>query len=117
MSKDILKDKADELGSHLATYYDKMILDQASKSFLLGFSGKYRNKRVPKYLWITVPVVERHYCNDEDGGYNSLSSGWLVSTRRIRLFKIGTEVIQVPIRKKLPKKGATIKFRRYGELE
>ena len=109
---DILKETAEKLGEAVANFYDRALMDAITAPSMF-FTGKYRNQRVPKYLRIKVPVIERHDCCDEDGG--CYQSGWLITTKEIQLFRIGTKVIKVPVMRKF-KKGETIKFKRYGNL-
>ena len=89
--------------------YNKVILKDLARGMSLFYTGKFRNKRVPKYLKARIPVIERHYC--EDFG----ESGLFITTKEINLFKIGTEVIKVPVMRKF-KKGIKIRFRRYSKL-
>lgn len=109
---DVRKEVAERLGEATANYFDRMAMDMLMLPSLL-FSGKYRNQRVPKYLRIRIPVIERHYCYNDDG--DSGGSGLLLTTREIRLFKIGTEIIKVPVMRNF-KKGETITFKRYSTL-
>lgn len=110
--KDIAKDKAEELGSALAGFYNRAFLYSA-RTNLFGFCEKivgYRKVRVPKYLEMTVPVLEKHY--DDGGDFEGL----LVTTRTVRICRIGTKIEKEPIYEKPKKKGGVTKFRRYSNL-
>ena len=77
--------------------------------FGLGELKGYRKKRVTKYLYISVPTIEKSYDDDCE------SEGWLLSIKRINThIPIGKEIIEVPIYKK--PKGHVIKFSRYSDL-
>ena len=102
-----LNNMEERLGEAIGNFYDKALLDLCKVSLL--YTGKFRKKRVPKYLKIKIPIIRWHFC--EDSG----ESGLFITTREISLFKIGTEVIRVPVMRKF-KKGAKVKFRRYSKL-
>lgn len=110
---DLTQEMADDLGKIVGNFYDNAMVEML-KGASLFYTGKFRKKRVPKYLWITVPTIEYHICDWGECGCSV--SGLLISTKRIKLFKIGTEVIEVPVRRKF-KKGEKITFRRYGNLK
>ncbi len=90
-------------------YCDKIVLKRLfNKGMSLFCTGKFRNKRVPKYFKIRVPVIRKYFCEDTD------ENGLLITTKEISLFRIGTKVIKVPVIRKL--KGKKIRFRRFGAL-
>ena len=97
------KQIADLAGEALAHFYDTTLIKMMSRN--LFYTGKLRNKRVPKYLKIRIPVIRRHFCED------SCDSGFFITTKKITLFKIGTEVIKVPVLRK-----GKIRFRRHSSL-
>ena len=114
---DVARETADMLGTALANFYDRMWMDSASANFMSPW-GKivgYRKVRVPVYLEVTVPVIERHYSDDDDYGSGEYE-GLLISTRKIRLFRIGTKIEKEPIYEKPKGKGSTMKFKRYSSL-
>lgn len=94
--------------SVLSKFYDKMLVESILNSGMgLFYTGKFRNKRVPKYLKIRIPVIRKHFCE------GVFESGLFLTTKEITLFKIGTEVIKVPVKRKF-KKGEKIRFKRYS---
>lgn len=100
----------DQLRETMSKYYDSVFINSALQSL----SGvKYRKTRVPTYLTIKVPSIKRHVCS-YDGDAESYG-GWILTFREIKLFKIGSHIEEVPCYKK-PKKGQTIKFKRYAPL-
>ena len=109
---------ADELGNTLASFYDKQLLDAAtSTSIYERWMPKivgYRMVRVPRYLEITIPVIEKHYCSDEYGEERYLE-GLLLTFKTIRVCRIGTKVEKQPIYKSDKRKGSPINFKRYGD--
>jgi len=108
--KDIVEDITEQVGSALSNFYDKMLLDAyTNTNLLLGEVVGYRNVKRPKYLEISLPHIEKHYDYDygEDDGY-------LLTFRRVRLFRIGTETVSEPIYKK--RKGSFIRFPRYNKI-
>ncbi len=110
--KDILKDTAEKVADALHNFYDQRLLDRTmnttTTSLLLGEVVGYRKVKRPKYLWVTLPQIEKHY----DTEYNEFE-GYLLTFRRVRLFRIGTKMVSEPIYKK--KTGSTIRFVRYGD--
>lgn len=102
------RERMEALQKPLADFYDKAILKALVKGMSLFCTGKFRNKRVPKYLKIKIPVIEKHFCEDMD------DSGFFITIKEIPLFRIGTKVIKVPVRRKL--KGKKIRFRRYSKV-
>ncbi|MCK9578812.1 hypothetical protein M0R01_05015 [bacterium] len=111
--EDGLKEISDSIGEQMSRYYDRQLMDVLYGSNLI-YSEKFRNKKVLKYLYITIPTIEKHSCYDDDG--YDYGHGWLITTKRIRLFPIGIKIIKEPVLRKFPKKGITIKFRRYDKL-
>jgi hypothetical protein len=106
---------AKKLGKEIATFYDKVLLDNLSSSLSYDF-GKiigYKNIRVPVYFKIYIPVVEKHYDTDSEYGSGEFE-GWLISFREIKLFKIWNKIEKQPIYRK--EKGKTVSFTRYKEL-
>lgn len=103
---------SEQLGKALGNYYDRTMMDMMTNNtaaeMLFGKVVGYRKQRVPKYLYIPFPAIEKHY--NEDGEYEGL----LISVYQKRLFRIGTEIVEVPIYKK---KKSTIKFARNGKVE
>lgn len=102
----------------LANYYDKALLDSITGSTSLEDSlfGKvigYKKVKVPKYLIIKIPIIEKDYNNDSEYGDGSFR-GYLISFREVKLFRIGTTIESKPIRKKVT--GKTIKWKRYSNL-
>lgn len=93
--KTTMEKTANRMAKTCANFYDKALVDRLMAGTSLFYSGKFRNKRVPKYLWLTIPVIERHF-DYEYGDYEGL----IITTRKIRLFKIGTKVIKVPVWRK-----------------
>lgn len=107
---DLIKESVERHAKAAGDYYDRAMLKMFKSGMSLFYTGKFRNKRVPRYLRIKIPVIDRHYCY-EDG-----ESGWLITTKEIKLFRIGTEVVKVPVMRKF-KKGETMKFRRHSTLK
>ncbi len=107
---DIIKYSAKRYAKAYANFYDENLLRMLEAGCSLFYTGKFRKKRVPRYLRIRIPVIERHYCYEDE------ESGLLITTREIKLFRIGTEVIEVPVRRKF-KKVEKIRFRRYSKLK
>lgn len=88
--KDPISDIVSDLSQQLAEYYDRKLLES-----VFGKSGliKYRSQRVPTYLQIKIPTIERHecYCDGE-----LVERGWLITTRWVKLFRIGSHIEKVP---------------------
>ncbi len=105
--------------SPLETYYSKKYLELASTNFfpshILGEIIGYRKVKVPTYLTIKVPMVEKHYDSDYDYEDDEFR-GWLISFKEVKLFKIGHKIEEVPIYKKRKPGSVTIKFKRYSKL-
>lgn len=89
-------------------------VDNSIRDLLLGTpTGKYRNKKVKKYLHIPYPVLKWQEEDYSDDGYVDEGLLLLLSWWKSPIV-IGTEVIKVPVYRK-PK--GTIKFIRHGELK
>lgn len=101
--------KIDEVVNY---YYDKMLANMAA-----SFAGqlKYRNKRVPVYLKVRLPWVEKHYCGDDWDDDFSIE-GYLLVWKEFSLFKIGSKIDRVPYVPKRKAKGGTLTFARYNPL-
>src|SRR3990167_4956034 len=116
---DIASIIAERLAKRLANFYDRTLLERASTNFfsLCGKIVGYRKVKVPVYLEVTVPVIERHYSDGDDYGESGGEyEGLLISTKKIRLFRIGTKIEKEPIYEKPKGKGPTLKFKRYSSL-
>lgn len=81
-----LKNPATAMVEALAAASGRYI-DGAIRDVLLSGFTKYRKKRVPTWFTIKIPVVEKHYCTDDDG--EETGSGFLIGSKEVRLFKIG----------------------------
>ena len=93
----------------VASFLANLFLNQGE---LIG----YRKVRVPIYLSIPVPVIEKHY-EYGDFGESCELEGLLITIKWIRLFKIWSKIEKVPRYKKLTNKGSKITFRRYKPLD
>lgn len=116
---DVLNSVADELGQAMASTYDKLMMESLTGSSMLHekIFGKlvgFKKVKVPKYLTIKVPVIEKDYDNDSEYGTGEFR-GWLISFKEVNVCKIGTRIEETPIYKK-KKTDQTIKFKRYGKL-
>lgn len=60
--------------------------------FCTPFITGYRNKKVPVYLTIKYPMIEKYF-DDEYGKF----VGYLIVIKEIKLFRIGTKVEKVPV--------------------
>lgn len=112
---DIVKEYSKYAGNALANYYDSLLLNQMQGSpledSLFGKIIGYKNIKVPKYLTIKIPVIEKDYDFDSEYGDGSFR-GYLISFREIKLFRIGTKIERMPIRRKAT--GKSISWRRYN---
>lgn len=90
-------------------YYDELLMKLYPSTHLREIYG-YRTVKQPKYLYVTLPVIEKHLDIDSD------FEGYLLTFRKVKLFRIGTEKVKMPICKKI-KKGGKISFSRYSELK
>jgi len=100
--------------ANVTDFYNKKFMEVVSYHMDHLFFGKvvgYKDVRVPRYLMVPVPVIERHY-DYSDMGVDF--EGILLSFRWVRLFRIGTKVIKEPVYRK--PKSQLIKFRRYSNL-
>lgn len=104
----------------MKNFFTESFLEDIVKPNLLlntlrgSFTGKYRNKKVTKYLYIPIPTIEKHYDSDEYsvGEFDGIIIYYKWINTHI---PIGTERIKVPVYKKM--KGQTIKWGRYGGLK
>jgi len=115
---DITGTVVEEMGDQLAGFYDQMLMNSIKQKTIMDeiFLGKitgYRKVKVPKYLKIKVPFVEKDYDNDYEFGTGEFR-GWLFGFREVNGPRIGTKTIRVPVMKK--PKNRTIKFTRYSDL-
>lgn len=115
-----LQDVANVMGDTVAKFYDEMLMQQLSSTNLLHehLFGKiigYKKVKEPVYLTIKVPRIEKDYDNDIEYGTGEFR-GLLISFREVKLFRIGTKIVEEPIYKKI-KTGKTIKFARYSDLK
>jgi len=115
-----LQDVASVMGNTMAKFYDEMLMQQLSSTNLLHehLFGKiigYKKVKKPVYLTIKVPHIEKDYDNDIEYGTGEFR-GLLISFREVKLFRIGTKIVEKPIYKKI-KTGQVIKFSRYSELK
>jgi len=105
----VCRESAERLGV-LSEYYNKKFMERVLDFGMPFYTGKVRNKRVPKYFKVTIPVIRSHFCED------TCESGLFITTKEINLFRIGTEVIKVPVMRKF-KKGVKVRFKRYSKLK
>ena len=115
-----LQDVASVMGKTISKFYDEMLMQQLSSTTLLHehLFGKiigYKKVKEPVYLTIKIPKIEKDYDNDYEYGTGEFR-GLLISFREVKLFRIGTKIIEEPIYKKV-KTGQTIKFARYSDLK
>lgn len=116
--KNIILQKTEEVGNQMASLYDQMLMNALKHAndldeMMFGKIIRYRNVKVPKYLTVKIPVISRDYDNDSEYGDGSFR-GLLISTREVKLFRIGTAIERQPVRKKST--GKTIKWERYSPL-
>lgn len=113
MKKDYLGIISDKVGNDLARIYDKSFIDSLTHrpTWMPEIVG-YKNVRVPRYLEIRVPVIEKHYRDFDDG---MEYEGLLITTRTIRICKFGWKYEKQPIYKKQIRK--SIRFIRYSNLK
>jgi hypothetical protein len=107
--------------NNVANFYQESFLRLANdmNSLLFLNRGKflgYRKVRVPVYLTIPIPIIEKHY-EYGDFGESCELEGLLITIKWIRLFKIWSKIEKVPRYKKLTNKGSKITFRRYKSLD
>lgn len=94
-------------------YMDKMVYSINESLFGMPKIVSYRNVKVPKYLTIKVPVIERYtYYEYGDGE----PSGWLITFKHINICKIGTKIERQPVYEKPKKTKQTIKYKRFSKL-
>jgi len=95
----------------LANFYSEQTLKFSENidQFILGDLIGYKKVKAPRYFKIIIPTISRYY--DEDF---CQFVGYLIRFKEIRLFKIGTEIVEVPVYKK--REGKAIKFRRYSPI-
>ena len=105
-------------GSAVASYYDKMMMDTVLNQTQFCHFGNiigYKKVKQPVYLTIKIPVISKDYDDDYEYGTGDFK-GLLISLKEIRLFKIGTKIIEEPIYEERKNKGM-IKFTRYSPLK
>jgi hypothetical protein len=105
----ILSDISEQVADSVASFYDKKLLEilEGPCSFTPKII-RYKKVKVPRYLEITIPVIKKHY-SDDWWEYEGL----LLTTKRIRICRIGTKTEREPIYKK---RTGTIVFKRYSKL-
>lgn len=113
----IVSKLAQERAKAIGDFYDKALLDNLKTHFPFFAGAKYRKQRVPIYLKIKIPVLEKHSCGYDYDDYPVSKNGYFLTFRKIKLFKIGSRIEKVEYypKKKIP--GGTSKFRRYSQLE
>lgn len=99
----------------VGNYYDSMLMSTLLDNHFIG-EPKYRKERVPIYLKIKVPVIHKHTCSSDYDDYDEEPSGWLISFREVKLFKIGSKIEEVPYWPKRKPTGQTVTFKRYTPL-
>lgn len=92
----------------LQNFYDRKLLQSIRQPNPFLAKVKWRKVKVPKYFTIKLPVIDRVV--DEGGNV-----GYRIILQEFDLFRIGTKLDYQPYYPKT-KKGITIKFRRYGDL-
>lgn len=108
---------SDSLDSCLIGFYDDCLKLVAGPSLIDKIMGKpigYKDVKYPKYLHIYLPTISKHFDTDYDGEYSDFD-GYLLSLKKVKLFRIGTEIIKEPIYKK--QTGKKITFKRYGDIK
>lgn len=113
----LVEEYSKNAGNIMANYYDSILLNQMRTSpledSLFGKVIGYKKVKVPKYLIIKLPIIEKDYNTDSEYGDGSFR-GYLISFREVKLFRIGTTIEKQPIRRKIT--GKTVKWKRYGDL-
>lgn len=115
---DSTKKLIEYMESTLGNYYDRTMMNVVLNQNSFFHFGKiigYKNVKEPIYFTIKVPIIEKHYNYDECGDYEE-EDGFLITTKEIKLFKIGTKIVKKPIYEERKDRGM-IKFRRYSPLK
>lgn len=102
----------DKIAQVAGNYYDEILLN----TLLEGTTYyKWKNERVTKYLTISIPIIKKHICTDEDG--EIYETGFLITFKQIKLLKIGSQIIKTPYIPKRKTTGKAISFKRYSDLD
>lgn len=116
---DINKYITEGIGNEVSNFYDKQFLDATTQSLCFRPELKiigYRKVKVPRYLTIKLPVIERWTDYDGEYSFGDLE-GWIIYFKEFNLFRIGTRIEEEPVYEKLKPSKATIRFRRYSLLK
>jgi len=107
------------MNEELNNIYDQELLNVMTRPLSFNHHLKiirYKKVKVPRYLTIKFPVIERWTDYDGEYSFGDLQ-GWIIHFKKFNLFKIGTKIEEEPVYEKLKPSKATIKFRRYSPLK
>lgn len=104
---------ADLFAEHMADSLNRSLF---MSDMIFGKVIGYRWKKEPRYLYLPIPVIEKHYDSDYEYGSGEFE-GLLISVVWKRLFRIGSKRVKVPIYSKKQTTGESINIPKIESLK
>ena len=115
---DSVKQITERLNRKLVNIYDEALLNCLDHKLIFPQSEIIGYRKVKVGIWSTkkVEVKTPDYDLDEDGWGSGKPIGYTIRYKRVKVKRLRTGWKKVPIYKLARKKGQTIKFKRYEEV-